>query len=224
MQEEQETKSLESYVEEFGKLFDTVKESQQAMCNNYAKAVSVYGLDKAERAYRDAYPPIVPLLQYILLVGQGKANVGVLSLGFETMRKRIIKLPIEEQNEFFGDGAVIRDFRTGEQKTVPATAIDSVEWQTLWDDGKNGFRTDEEQVAYIKNRTNLAAIHRRKLWELKKDGYIHVGKSCKLKILGDLVPMVLKCLSEYPELSGVISVNLDEFEKAKKAFKPNKRR
>ena len=218
--EQQETKSLEAYIEEFGKLLESAAATRKAMCYNYTEAVNRFGLREAEKAYAARFPRLADVLPYMLLVGQGKAHVDVTIIGFESVRKRLVKLPIEEQNEFFEEGATVRDYDTQEKKHVESR-MSQLDWQVLWDDGKNGFRTDSEQIDYIRNRSFKTAENRKRPWQLKKDGYVHIGKACKLKILV-VVDILLKCIATYPELGDFIKIDLSKYQTAKKTFKPEK--
>lgn len=216
--EQQKTKNIQVYLEEFGKLLNAVSVSRKQLCYNYANAVAEFGLDTAEKAYSEAFSMIREVLPYMLLVGQGKAHVDVTLIGFESVRKRIVKLTLDQQNAFFENGVDIVDYETETVKHVPFR-MNSLDWQVLWSDKKNGFRTKEEMLEYIHGRKEKATKNRKHPWELRKDGYVYFNKALKVTVF-ELVDILLKCIVKFTDLGldRFIKIDLKEFQKAKQEF------
>jgi len=222
--EKQETKKIEVYLDEFGKLMNNVATTRKQLCYNYANAVTEFGLDVAEKAYSERFPSLKSLLPYILLVGQGKAHIDVTSIGFETVRKRVVKLPLAEQTKFFEEGVDVVDYETETDKHT-TFRMNSVDWQTLWNDKTNGFRSRKEQLAYIHGRKERCAHNTKHPFELKKGGFVYFNKALKMTVF-ELIDIVLKCILKFPELGldDIIKVDLKKLQAAKIEFAGSKRK
>ena len=217
-------KSLEEYVSEFGTLLDGVVESRKKLCKNYADAVEAYGLEAAEKAYGEAYPPIAPMLPYMLMVGRGEANVGVTSLGFEDIRRNLSGLDMKIQNDVFKNGVEIYDRRTDSVKKIAPQEVGRDTWKIAFDATNKKFRDPAEQKAFVKTKNEKKAaqskIDRKNKKILYENGNVIIPKAMPIPAI-KIVEIMLHCILEFPELKlgEFIRVDVKKFKAAKLGLK-----